>query len=253
MKPSSWGKHLNLIKNRIASTIETTHQLYLRLSPKRCLLCHQSVIPDPFRWPLCMYCLQDLPIFSGNYCDNLLLRPNIARGLIKPQFEELVCIAPYSWPFDHWINLIKFNRQVNLAKITGRLLAMHLKQHLRHHQLPEVIFPMPLHPFRRFVRGFNQAECIAAPLAKSLQIKMDTQALTRVKYTQAQSSLNSVARKQNVKNAFHYQPQSTHQHVAIVDDVITTGATMNQVCTQLKQAGVKRISVWCVCVTLASD
>lgn len=115
--------------------------------------------------------------------------------------------------------------------------------------MPEILIPLPLHKWRLFFRGFNQAELLTKHLAKSLSIPVDYDALTRIKATKAQSNLGKLARKQNVKGAFEYQAKQPYRHVAIVDDVITTGATVNQVCELLTQAGVTHISVWCICAT----
>ena len=219
------------------------------LWPRRCLLCHQIVEPAAHDLPICHCCYHDLPVFTGAYCNNLRLKPNIARGLKNPKFDQLVCLAPYQLPFSHWISALKFRRHVNLADTMGKLLSIHISNHLTTDDMPEVLIPLPLHKWRRFNRGFNQADLIAKSLSKALNIPINYDALKRIKATKAQSSLGKLARKQNVKGAFEYQAKQPYQHVAIVDDVITTGATVNQVCELLRQAGVTHISIWCICAT----
>lgn len=222
---------------------------FSRLWPRRCLLCHQIVASNDHQLPLCQCCYHDLPVFTGPHCNNLRLKPNIARGLKKPKFDQLVCLAPYGWPFSHWISALKFRRHVNLAPTMGKLLANHIKTHLDTNDMPDVLIPLPLHKWRLFYRGFNQAELITKSLAKELAIPIERHALTRIKATKAQSNLGKLARKQNVKGAFDYQAKQPYRHVAIIDDVITTGASVNQVCELLTQAGVAQISVWCICAT----
>ena len=238
------GSRLN---SRLSSRLDS-------LWPRRCLLCHQIVEPAVHHLPIhhlpiCHCCYHDLPVFTGAYCNNLRLKPSIARGLKNPQFDQLVCLAAYQWPFNQWISALKFRRHVNLASTLGKLLSIHISNHLTTEELPEVLIPLPLYKWRRFNRGFNQADLIAKSLSKSLSIPIDYDALTRIKATKAQSGLGKLARKQNVKGAFEYKATQPYQHVAIIDDVITTGATVNQVCELLTQAGVAHISIWCICAT----
>ena len=229
----------------LCAFIATMTQLLL---PQRCLLCQQLTQTS---LPLCHCCQADIPKFDYQKFNNVLMRPDINRGIKKPQFDCLVSHAPYGWPFDQWITALKFNHGFNLASTMAELLLLQLQRlyQTKGLPLPEVIMPMPIHPFRQLERGYNQAYLIAKPLAKALNIKLDDKALKRTRHTQAQTELGKKARQSNVKRAFSYQSTVQYKHVAIVDDVITTGATINEVCKTLKAAGVEHITVWTLCAT----
>ncbi|MCJ8271075.1 MAG: ComF family protein [Psychrosphaera sp.] len=216
-----------------------------RFIPNRCVLC-KLITSNTIS--LCNCCANDLDYF--NYCqfDNLLLRPDIRQGIKKPRFDSLISLAPYQWPFDQWITDLKFREQHQLGELMARQL-LRLVQNLLQASTdgpPDVILPMPIHRNRRFTRGYNQSKLIAEVLAKPLNITLDNQSLTRVKSTSAQSGLNKTDRQSNVKQAFTYTGP-VYRHAAVIDDVITTGATLNEVCKVLKEKGIERISVWTIC------
>lgn len=117
--------------------------------------------------------------------------------------------------------------------------------------MPQIIIPIPLHPRRLRQRGFNQALEIAKPIAKKFHVPLDTAHCQRVRYTEAQTQIPAEHRGSNVKNAFVVDKKffcgenSNISHVAIMDDVVTTGHTVNELSRALRKAGVKTIDVWC--------
>jgi len=115
--------------------------------------------------------------------------------------------------------------------------------------LPHVILPMPLHSTRLKERGFNQAVEIARPIVNHLRLPMDVTS-QRIRATAAQSSLAGSERVANVKNAFVVKENFRGCHVAILDDVITTGCTVTAFSLALKKAGAVKIDVWCCAKTL---
>ena len=115
--------------------------------------------------------------------------------------------------------------------------------------LPEYIIPVPLHPKRIRQRGYNQATLLAKPLSKALALPLDKFQVKRTRYTPAQSQLHKKARLKNMKNAFSCKKDLPYQHVAIVDDVMTTGSTLNTLAHCLKQNGVSRVDVWVIART----
>jgi ComF family protein len=112
--------------------------------------------------------------------------------------------------------------------------------------LPDAIVPVPLHRGRLRTRGFNQALELARPLARALRRPLLARACLRVRATQPQSSLNSAAaRRRNMANAFRLaRPLTGLQRVAIVDDVLTTGATAQSLARLLRTAGIAQVAVW---------
>ena len=119
-------------------------------------------------------------------------------------------------------------------------------RHLLSHPLPTSLIPMPLHDSRLKERGFNQALEIARPISRALNIPLDTRGVMRVKPTAAQHSLNALARKQNMQQAFVATKDYTHACIAIIDDVVTTQATVSALSRTLRAAGATRIEIWCI-------
>jgi ComF family protein len=112
--------------------------------------------------------------------------------------------------------------------------------------LPEVIIPMPLHPSRTRERGFNQSVEMGKILSKKLNIPLDTKSCQRIKKTKVQRLLSKKARTENMRKAFSVALRSSYRHVVILDDVFTTGASIDSLAKQLKQAGILKIEVWCI-------
>ncbi|MGC9457033.1 MAG: ComF family protein [Halothiobacillaceae bacterium] len=118
--------------------------------------------------------------------------------------------------------------------------------------LPDALLPVPLHPRRLAERGFNQAERLARPLSKQLGVPLSLNSLRRGVATAAQSQLDARARRRNVRGAFAVCGP-VPDHVAIVDDVVTTGSTVSEIARILRRAGCKRIEVWAAARAPAPD
>ena len=114
-------------------------------------------------------------------------------------------------------------------------------------ELPDGLLPVPLHSSRQRERGYNQALELARPIAKQLQIPLFNDLATRIKPTPPQSSLSLRQRRHNLKDAFIVNYSVKNKHIAIIDDVMTSGTTVNALAHKLKQAGARRVSVWCCC------
>lgn len=125
-----------------------------------------------------------------------------------------------------------------------------LAEHLRHDAgaLPDLILPCPLHPRRYRSRGFNQAAVVAAELGRSLNIPVDYALCARTKAMPPQTGLDRATRLKNLKDAFVLNARPP-RHVAIVDDVVTTGATTDHLARTLKAAGAEFVSVWALART----
>lgn len=127
----------------------------------------------------------------------------------------------------------------------GKLLADALAT--RHSDsLPQAIIPVPLHHKRQRDRGFNQALEIARPVARALKIPLNFKSCHRIRSTMAQSTLNAEKRRANIRGAFKIKEKLNIRHVAIIDDVITTGQTVNELSRMLRQHGVNNIEVWSI-------
>jgi ComF family protein len=218
------------------------------LLPYTCILCHNysTRLQD-----LCENCFNDLPSLQHACprCANPLSSPhNIVCGYCLKQttsFDATYALYFYQAPISKLIMNLKFGQSLVNARILGELLAQRIQQAWYYNKpLPEVIIPVPLHPKRLKERGFNQALEIARPIAKILHLPLEFTSCQRIKHTVAQATLPANQRLQNVKNAFHIE-KLPFKHVAVVDDVITTGYTINEFCQALKSTGVHSIDVWC--------
>ncbi|MFB0586489.1 ComF family protein [Aeromonas salmonicida] len=216
-----------------------------------CLLCQQACDSQPLlcswcrqalyqSYPRCTLCAAPLPEYMGDkelICGRCQRRP--------PPWERLQVIGDYQAPYPMLIPQLKYAGQILLAPLLARLLADHLKSD----ELPEVIIPVPLHWWRQWWRGFNQAEEIATTLSQITGIPCDKQLLSRTKATPQQTRLSAGQRRRNLRGAFHVRPHH-YRHVALLDDVVTTGATAGQLTRLLHESGIEKVEVWAICRTL---
>ncbi len=148
------------------------------------------------------------------------------------------------------IKRLKFSADTKYSRLAGELLADAVVQRKLDCPLPTVIVPVPIHPERLLERGFNQAELIARTSADRLKIRLDSSMLKRSSLQLPQSSLSAREREANIRRAFKVDKSHGRQlHVAVVDDVYTTGATARAIARQLQKAGVAKISIWAVART----
>lgn len=160
-----------------------------------------------------------------------------------PPFDASFALADYRPPLDTLAVGLKFRARLMLAGEFARRLAR-LAQDSRQNETdwPDVIAPVPLASQRLATRGYNQAWQIAKPLARALHVRSDPTLLERVFHTAPQSRLDHDARRQNVGRAFRVAKTVRGLHVGIVDDVMTTGATLEALARTLKAAGARRVT-----------
>ncbi|MFP3568609.1 phosphoribosyltransferase family protein [Paraburkholderia sp. SIMBA_030] len=160
-----------------------------------------------------------------------------------PPFDATFALADYRAPLDTLALGLKFRARLMLAQEFAQRLA-HLAEDLLTDPSawPDVIAPVPLANKRLAKRGYNQAWQIAKPLARALKVRSDATLLHRLVHTAPQSRLDLDARRLNVGRAFHVAKPVRGLHVGIVDDVMTTGATLEALARTLKAAGVRRVS-----------
>jgi ComF family protein len=196
--------------------------LKYRLFPPQCRVCGNAG-HNPHE--LCLLCMADLPA-----------RPAVkvfGAGQVLAGFE-------YRAPIDALIQAFKFNEQLG----SGRLLASLALPAFAHSQ-PQALIPIPLHYKRLRQRGFNQAMELARFWGRQRGIAVHAQALIRQRQTAVQSSLDAIERAKNVRGAFEACGPIA-SHVALVDDVLTTGATCTAAAEALYAAGARRVDVWCL-------
>ena len=210
--------------------------------PPRCLLCGRAGFEGR---DLCAACARELPrqvnacvrcgaalTASGSECGDCIQSP--------PAINYSRIPYRYQAPLDHLIMAFKFQRQLAMAPLLAGLM---LEANTPWTTTPDCLLPVPLHPSRLRERGFNQAHELAKLLSRHSGIPNWQHLASRQRNTATQSLLNAKARRHNMRDAFviHGQPPP---YVVLVDDVVTTGSTVNELARCLRDAGAQRIDVW---------
>jgi len=201
---------------------------------------------------LCGACERDLPRLPAERCPRCALpSPRSAtcgRCLADPpRYDATFAALAYDFPADALVHSLKFRGELALAPFLGSLLLDEVQ-----HDITEIV-PVPLSRARLRERGFNQAVEIARPLAKAAGQRIALELLERARDTPAQFELPWAERRRNVRGAFATTRALLGATVAVVDDVMTTGATLDEIAGVLKGAGAARVVNWVVARTLPPD
>ncbi len=220
-----------------------TGLLTQRLFAHRCPLCR---VPET-DGGLCRRCLDALPALGPHCricCEPLAVpAPACARCLGDPPcYERVLTPCRYAPVADRLIREFKYGRRLERSVPIGKLLARHVRS--AGGTLPCCLVPVPLHHERIRQRGFNQSLEIARVLAAELGVELDAACVEKTRRTVPQTALGAKRRRRNLKGAFHLRRRPRAQSVAIVDDVMTTGATAGEMAKVLARAGVAHIEVW---------
>lgn len=249
-------------------------QQCLRWIPCTCRICHR-----PAERLLCNDCAQELEFYSDNceQCgerlppgqntsqDSFIMR--CAACISKPPpFQRTVFAYRYSGPLPQLIQQFKFSEALLLGNLLAGMVVARLMENDAQNSLPDALIPVPLHPSRLKQRGFNQSLELARKISRGLDLPVYKDILVRTRATPMQSGLKRRERQRNLGGAFSLNTlgDGTHikgtvpfvrkmqlegKHLAIVDDVITTGATVREVAKVLKRARPARITVIAVART----
>ncbi|KGM25741.1 DNA utilization protein GntX [Photorhabdus luminescens] len=220
-----------------------------------CWLCRQ-----PLWFPhhgVCSFCNKRLKRLT-NMCPCCALPSELpslpcGRCLKKPPlWENMIAITDYCPPLSGLIRRYKYHSTPQLASVLARLFLLHWQQGYRDGRWhkPNILLSVPLHRHRRWKRGFDQSVLMAKLLSEWLQCDYQQSFLQRTHATLPQRNLSAARRKINLRKAFQLCGPVAGQHVAILDDVITTGATMTEISRLLIRAGARSVQVWAICRTL---
>ncbi|WP_293267666.1 ComF family protein [Neptunomonas sp.] len=221
---------------------------------QNCALCHSKASSE---LALCKNCYNDLPWLTSacHICALPLIptnTPRICGQCLKspPTYSSTQAVFLYRFPINAIIPKIKHHHGLHH---TSWLASCLLNRLLKQPQAwPDAIIPVPIHSFRLISRGFNQSSLIARHLSQHLKIPLVLNHLKKIKRTKSQSTLSAQDRKTNLQNAFSYQGPS-YNHIALVDDVVTTGTTVKEISDVLRLAGIQRIDIWVIARTPAPD
>ena len=197
-----------------------------------CVTCHAQL---PWNLLACRQCGIAMPDARLSRCGACQIDP--------PPFSHAFCPLHYRFPIDRLLPRFKFHGDL----AAGALLATLMQWPVDPADLPDALVPVPLHRSRLRTRGYDQALELARALGHGLGLPLNAHALQRSRATQAQTELGAVERKHNVSGAFELRPGARlPTHVALVDDVMTTGATLAECARVLLTGGVQRVDAWTI-------
>ncbi|MEI6896532.1 MAG: ComF family protein [Psychromonas sp.] len=208
-----------------------------------CLDCEKSILSNR---NYCLHCA--LPLHkNADYCGDCLTKNYL--------FNHIHALGDYTKPLSTLIKQLKYQQQLITGELLAYLLLKSILLRYTKEQLLQfdLLLAVPLHPQKLRQRGFNQAQIICERLHKKLHIPLLEKQIVRIKKTIPQEGLSVTKRQDNLKGAFIYNETSaqilTGKNVIIIDDVVTTGATLNSLCRVLKEKGVNDIIIFCICRT----
>ncbi len=220
------------------------------LFPGRCLVCGENGLPGrdicascldrlPANDPCCSCCAEPLPSekADGSLCGACSAKP--------PPFRRIIAPWRYAAPLDTLIRQLKFHHRLAAGRLLGELLAERIPAGPH----PGLLLPVPQHPRQLKQRGFNHSSEITLALSRNTGIPWSPWALKKIRHTTAQHDLSRQDRLKNLKGCFAFDPLGEHQHVAVVDDIVTTGATAREISLALKKAGVAQVEFWAIART----
>ncbi|WP_282249968.1 ComF family protein [Vibrio campbellii] len=162
-----------------------------------------------------------------------------------PPWRRLYTLGDYDFPLSQQVQRFKDHGEVWHVGALTQLLAERVEQPA------PVITSVPVHWQSFLKRGFNQSHILAKHLSHHLDVRYENKVFKRVKNVQSQRGNKKASREQNLQGAFALQGEVDFSHVAIVDDVVTTGSTVRQLCHLLLEVGVESIDIYCICRTPA--
>ncbi len=216
----------------------------------RCLLCQHSAahaIPN-----CCAACFELLP-WNRSRCSRCALPLPQSQSVCgrcladMPPFTASVVPFIYCAPIDRLIN--EFKHRANLLVLPLIAQALEHAINTRRENTPDLLVPVPLHRYRHVRRGFNQAELLAREVGKRLNVQLNLSLVTKTHQTALQQELSLKQRRKNLRGSFAVLQALEGKEIALLDDVITTGATAREIASELINAGAKSVRVWGVART----
>ena len=217
------------------------------LLPPRCRSCNGPLAQGL----LCVACSSELPWNDGacEGCARPLSAGSRCRHCLhrRPQFDSAWCALRLQTPIQHYVHALKYHADFAQAQLLGSLMAERLVH--RPAPLPRLLIPVPLHPLRLMRRGYTQALEIARVVGARAGIPVTAHAVARIRPTEDQIGQSASARRRNMRAAFGVRKALNGQHIALIDDVMTTGATLDELAHICRRAGAARIEAWAVART----
>ncbi len=216
----------------------------------QCIICDCS---HPAHPQLCEHCYSRLPLFDmENVYGDLLNWPAINKLFIKRHFDQLISVTPHLWPTNEWLNQFKYHKRHDYHVLLAFLLKEQWQHAANYIKKPDIVLSIPLHISKWQSRGFNQAHLLASKFAEGYQLDYQRDILIRIKKQKAQVGKSGAERRKQIKGSFTLlKPELiAEKNILLIDDVLTTGATVNEICRLLKAAGAIRVTVLTLTLSL---
>lgn len=219
-------------------------------------LCTLCQLNSAAQCGLCPHCLDDLPWLTHGceQCALPLQEPlNISALCVEcfqrsPPFDRIVAALEYAFPVDQLIHSAKFNHQSYHLPLLSALLLRSVNHSMSDQRMPDIVIPVPMATDRLLQRQYNHSALLARQVARALQLDYSHRLLFKTGMSAQQSGLDRKSRQRNLLGTFSCQT-APPPFVAVVDDVVTTGATAIEIARTLKQAGAERVEIWSVART----
>lgn len=216
------------------------------LFPQTCVICNRI---GRYRTPLCQNCIDQLPRLQQHClrCANPLPRNEVCGRCLQnsPAYDKVVAAFLYQTPIDQLINQFKYQQGYHIGEWLAELWMQTTQVDF---SSIDCIMPVPMHRNRLRKRGYNQAAILTKHLAHASNRRIDLHALKKIKQTTAQSTLPARQRQQLSSKVFSVNKLAV-RHVALIDDVMTTGSTLDAVATCLKNSGIQSVTACVVART----
>lgn len=210
-----------------------------KLLEQDCLLCGATSGESL----LCPACINDLPRLPAEHCPQCALPTphgeRCGRCLTKPpHYDATIACFTYDFPADKLVQSFKYAHRLALGSWFGQQLAASAAA-----CSADLIVPLPLHPLRLRERGFNQALELARPISTAHGWPIDAHTCSRIRHTPAQAELPWRERVKNIRGAFYCAGDLSGKRIVLVDDVMTTGASLDECARTLKLHGAARVTL----------
>lgn len=222
--------------------------------PRRCAFCDgllgnreqylcrkcRAELPAPIREPRCFRCGKPLDGEEQEYCHDC--------RECEQEYDRGIGIFLYRDPMKQALMRFKFKGRKEYGEFMGKLMCLYGREFVVQVQ-PQVILPVPVHRKKLRARGYNQAEVLANTVSRGFSIPIRTDLVLRKKFTKAQKELNRKERKKNLEQAFYVKEEAgNYSRVLLVDDIYTTGSTVNAIAGKLKKQGVREVYFLSLCM-----
>lgn len=214
-----------------------------------CCLCDQ---PTGRHLDLCEPCQSTLP-WLKNPCPRCAFPKPQAESICAdcekrtPLQQQTVSLFNYDFPLNRLLADFKYQHRFEYGQLFAELFALHISETFSAEALPQALIPIPLHPQKQQIRGYNQAMLLAKKIGKRLKIPVIANALIKIKQTESQANSTAAQREKNLQQAFEVKNTIfLPSHIALVDDIYTTGATVRAAIEALQLTTVSRVDVWTI-------